>query len=46
MQYLVKDNPEVARIIRDEETRVENSQILSQVANEVKNLCKKFPVQK
>ena len=46
MQYLVKDNPEVARIIRDEETRVENSQILSQVANEVKNLCQKFPVQK
>jgi glycine hydroxymethyltransferase len=25
MQYLVKDDPEVARIIRDEETRVENT---------------------
>ena len=41
--------PEVQQIARLMDTVMsndENSQILSQVANEVKNLCKKFPVQK
>ena len=42
--------PEVQQIARLMDavmsTNDENSQILSQVANEVKNLCKKFPVQK
>jgi glycine hydroxymethyltransferase len=41
--------PEVQQIARLMDTVMsndENSQILSQVANEVKNLCKKFPVHK
>jgi glycine hydroxymethyltransferase len=41
--------PEVHQIVRIMDTAMsnsENSQILGQVANEVKNLCKKFPIQK
>jgi glycine hydroxymethyltransferase len=41
--------PEVQQIVRIMDTAMsnaENSQILSQLADEVKNLCQKFPVQK
>jgi glycine/serine hydroxymethyltransferase len=41
--------PEVQQIVRIMDAAMsngENSQILGQVANEVKGLCKKFPVQK
>jgi glycine hydroxymethyltransferase len=41
--------PEVQQIVRIMDTAMsnaENSRILSQVADEVRNLCQKFPVQK